>query len=100
MKVNKQFLSFAINYKIGNDQESLNLVLAGKADLLFIEQVEFVELLKAAHQPATLFEIAFTVLGDPLYIGFSKDVDTATVSAWQRTLDAMTKDGTFNKLRQ
>lgn len=46
------------------------------------------------------FEPVYELFVNRLYIGMSKRTDQAVVRSWQEALDAMKRDGSFNRLAQ
>jgi polar amino acid transport system substrate-binding protein len=43
-------------------------------------------------------QIVYTILEQPKYIAFSRQVDDLTVQRWQMALDEIKKDGTFENI--
>ncbi len=53
---------------------------------------------KAGYKPSD-FEIEYVIRKEELYIAFSKDVPQNIIDTWQKTLDEIKKDGTFDKVK-
>jgi polar amino acid transport system substrate-binding protein len=77
---------------------SLKMVQAGRSDMLISTNFDLPILAQNNGFKATDFEPVLTVQNYFLYIGFSKSTDDSIIIEWQKALDEMKADGTYEKL--
>jgi len=70
-----------------------------RVDLVLLGERTYYYMVKSAGLDPNLFERTGYKLADSsAWIAFSKDVPDATIEAWQKALDAIKADGTFDKI--
>ena len=84
--------------KSTDDVDSVKKLVSGKLDLFYTEETELFYILKKAGIDPAAIETAYSLQDAPLYLVFSKKSDPATVALWQKALDDMKTDGSFNKI--
>lgn len=76
---------------------NLRMLLSGRIDLWITSLAAFCEITKKYNIDHSLFEEAYLVDKAYLYIAFSKKTADGIVCAWQKTLDDIKEDGTYEK---
>lgn len=81
-----------------NDEINPKKLASGRIDLWI--STDIAGLLKAqrAGVDQTKLEAIFTIKENKLYIALSKQTPTSTVKSWQTALDAMHKDGSYQRI--
>ncbi|MCL9780762.1 transporter substrate-binding domain-containing protein [Vibrio sp. S4M6] len=75
------------------------LMLAKKRGTLLTQSdIDFPVLLKEVNLNPSDFEPVFTLFSSQTYIGFSDETPDEIVNQWQRTLQEIKDDGTFNQI--
>ena len=77
---------------------ALKMVQASRSDMLISTNFDLPILAKNNGFKPTDFKPLLTVQNYLLYIGFSKSTDDKIVNQWQKALDDMKADGTYEKL--
>ncbi|MDD5405684.1 MAG: transporter substrate-binding domain-containing protein [Sulfurovaceae bacterium] len=81
-----------------DEESALKKLLSGDVQLLVSDNTAMPTILKKAGLNADTVVSAFTVSTDLAYIAFSKNTSSNIVSRWQKNLDAMKRDGSFDKI--
>ena len=75
-------------------------LLEGKVTALVMTDMDLPTTASDAGLNPADFEPVYELFVNRLYIGMSKRTDQAVVRSWQEALDAMKRDGSFNRLAQ
>ncbi len=78
--------------------ESVRQLMEGRVQLSIFTDLTVPEIVREAGYRMEDLEPVFTVTRTDFYIAFSRGTPAAEVAAWQATLDAMKKDGTFESI--
>jgi len=81
-----------------NEVNNVKKLNSGRIDAMIASPDNFVSSCREAGIDAEVFEEAYLVSEQELYITFSKAFDPAIVSQWRQALKAMYEDGTFEAL--
>lgn len=79
-------------------EASLKKLMAGRVDLWLYDNLGMPQIARKAGVDPARLEMAFSMGTHSLYIAMSRQIPEAIVSLWQRTLNAMKKDGSFRRL--
>jgi polar amino acid transport system substrate-binding protein len=83
---------------VSDPGQGLRMLLAGRAPLLASERISMTGALQSAGiEPDALAEV-YTYASSDGYIAFSPGTPKRVVSAWQREIDAMKRDGSFQAI--
>lgn len=83
---------------VSDPVQGLRMLLAGRAPLFASERISMPATLAAAGiEPAALEEV-YTYASSDGYIAFSPGTPRRVVAAWQREIDAMKRDGSFQAI--
>jgi ABC-type amino acid transport substrate-binding protein len=80
-----------------DDMECAELLSEGKIDL-WLGSSSAADVSRLAGLDPVAFRPVYTMKRTELYIAFSNRTPAGTVAAWQRSLDAMKKDGTYDHI--
>ncbi len=87
------------NLEIVNAPElALRKLLSGRVDLWASDLIEGEELSLEIGVDPKLIQAVYDIRKADAYCAFSKDVPVETVAAWQKALDEMKADGTFQRI--
>lgn len=87
------------NLRYVNDPvQGLRMLLAGRAPLLASERISMPGTLAAAGIEPSALEEVYTYASSDGYIAFSPGTPRHVVAAWQREVDAMKRDGSFQAI--
>lgn len=78
--------------------QGLRMLLAGRAPLFASERISMPSTLAAAGIDPALLEEVYTYASSDGYIAFSPGTPKRVVAAWQREIDAMKRDGSFQAI--
>ena len=81
-----------------SEEEALRALLSGEADLFASNNTVMPALLEQVGATMDSIENVFTLSTDMTYIAFSPETPPALVARWQQQLDAMKRDGTFDRI--
>jgi len=70
----------------------------GRVDLWLNSNITMKQVALDAHVDPDLFEPAFVVKEIPSYLAFSKSIPDEVVNKWQRSLDDMKRDGSWERI--
>ena len=76
---------------------NIKKLVAGRIDLWIINEVIGIHLAKKAGL-ADKIEPVFEVVSKQMYIAFSRNTPDAVIKKWQKVLDEIKADGTYNKI--
>ncbi|MDW5376865.1 transporter substrate-binding domain-containing protein [Halomonas sp. HP20-15] len=97
---------FLLNHGFTNLDSATKLVsgarklLEGRVDAWLDSNLSAPSVIESLGYPADSIERLLVAHSEPLYIAFSAETAPETVARWQRTLDAMARDGTFARLHR
>lgn len=83
---------------VADPVQGLRMLLAGRAPLFAAERISMPATLAAAGIEPGLLEEVYTYASSDGYIAFSLATPRRVVAAWQRELDAMKRDGSFQSI--
>lgn len=83
---------------VADPVQGLRMLLAGRAPLFAAERISMPATLASAGIEPALLEEVYTFASSDGYIAFSPGTPRRTVAAWQRELDAMKRDGSFQAI--
>lgn len=83
---------------IGNDFNNAKKLAAGRIDLWIAGRLEGVYKARIVGVNPKLLENVFTIKKKQYYIAFSKDVHDSVIQQWQRILNVMLYDGSYQKI--
>jgi len=81
-----------------NEEAAIRKLLDGEVQLFISNNTVLPALLQKVGADMAQLETAFTVSTDLTYIAFSKSTPPALVAKWQQALDAMKRDGSFDRI--
>ncbi|MCF6180129.1 MAG: ABC transporter substrate-binding protein [Geopsychrobacter sp.] len=81
-----------------NDEINPKKLVNGRIDLWISTDVAGLLKAQRAGVDQTKLEAVFTIKENKLYIALSKQTPTSTVKSWQAALDAMRKDGSYQRI--
>jgi polar amino acid transport system substrate-binding protein len=91
-------LGFSNLYIVTSPVEAMRMLVAGRAPLMAYEDIPFAATAEVEGLNISDIEPAFILRQSFLYIAFSRDTPDDVVARWQKALDAMKADGTFEQL--
>lgn len=77
---------------------NLKKILSGRVNLLFFDNLGLPEIVKQAEADISDLELVLPINEVNLFIAFSKGTSVKIVERWQKSLDDMKQDGTFEKI--
>lgn len=83
-----------------NDKESINRLLDGTIDMWICPELKAYEAVARVGEKSDSIRGIFVAFNSSLYMAFNKEADDKIIEKWQSTLEAMKKDGAFDKIRQ
>jgi polar amino acid transport system substrate-binding protein len=81
-----------------SDHAALQKLLRGEAELYIGTNIAMPALLEKVGAAADAVEKVFTVSSDLAYIAFSRETPHSLVARWQKELDGMKRDGSFDRI--
>jgi polar amino acid transport system substrate-binding protein len=84
--------------QVADPLQGLRMLLAGRAPLLASERISMPGALQTAGLDPSALEEVYTFASSDGYIAFSRATPRRLVNAWQRELDAMKRDGSFQAI--
>lgn len=85
-------------HSVTNNNMAAKMVDAGRSDAFVSSNLGYRKVLQTAKLNPNSFEELIVLRTIDLYIAFSKKIDDSIVEKWQKSLDEMKKDGTFEKI--
>ncbi|QPF74243.1 transporter substrate-binding domain-containing protein [Roseateles sp. DAIF2] len=85
-------------FEVSDPQQGVRMLLARRAPLFATERISMPATLAEMGLPADALEIVYSFASTEGYIAFSRGTPDALVRAWQRQLDAMKRDGSFQAI--
>jgi polar amino acid transport system substrate-binding protein len=89
---------FANLFEVADPQQGVRMLLARRAPLFATERISMPATLAGMGLESEVLEIVYSFASSDGYIAFSRSTPDATVRAWQRELDAMKRDGSFQAI--
>ncbi len=87
------------NLDVVNSPElALRKLLSGRVDLWASDVLEGEELSREIGEDPNRIQAVYDIRKADAYCAFSRDVSAETVAAWQKALDSMKADGTYQKI--
>jgi polar amino acid transport system substrate-binding protein len=83
---------------VSDPVQGLRMLLAGRAPLFASERISMPRALEAAGIDPSSLETVYTFASSDGYIAFSPGTPRRIVVAWQREIDAMKRDGSFQAI--
>lgn len=83
---------------VSDPTQGLRMLLAGRAPLFASERISMQDALAAAGVDPAALEEVYTFASSDGYIAFSPGTPRRVVNAWQRQIDAMKRDGSFQAI--
>jgi polar amino acid transport system substrate-binding protein len=74
------------------------MLAAGRAPLMALDDVTLADTMVAAGVEAKDIEPGFVITQAVQYVAFSRDTPNDVVASWQKTLDEMKADGSFERI--
>jgi ABC-type amino acid transport substrate-binding protein len=81
-----------------NDYQNVLKLMAGRVDLWIVGELQGVFKAKSKDVDPAQLEKVFDVQDTQLYIAFSRNTPDRAIQAWQKALDAIKADGTYDKI--
>jgi len=78
--------------------EAVKMLAAGRAPLMALDDVTLAATVTAEGINASEIETAFILMQSFQYIAFSRGTSDEAVARWQKTLDAMKADGSYERI--
>ena len=79
-------------------EQVVKMLMRGRVDLLALTDVDFPIIAKKAGINISDLEVVYTMYQYHVYIGVSKQTPEQYINQWQKTLDSIKSDGTFEKI--
>ncbi len=81
-----------------NDDENAAKLIAGEIDLWIVSELQGVYKTKKSGMDSASLEKVLDVKDTQLYIAFSKNTSESEIAKWQKALEDMKADGTYQKI--
>jgi polar amino acid transport system substrate-binding protein len=87
-------------YGVPTPQHMLKMFKHGRVALLVASDITLEDMLVEQGMSMADVELQFTIMNNQSYIAFSKSIDPALVQRWQEALDAMSTDGSLERIHR
>lgn len=81
-----------------NPKQSIRMLLAGRAPLLFTGRSGLLSQLQHLNEPYNQLKLSYVLSVGQGYIAFSAGTDKSIVTDWQKALDSLKKSGQFRRI--